>query len=66
MPKTLLEKIVFTVVMAAIMVYGMIVYNVALAHVRAGYLVPHRVQYLHQRKHAAAADADKVDMLFSV
>ena len=31
MPKTLLEKIVFTVVMAAIMVYGMIVYNVALA-----------------------------------
>ena len=30
MPKTLLEKIVFTVVMAAIMVYGMIVYNVAL------------------------------------
>ncbi len=31
MPKTLLEKIVFTIVMAAIMVYGMIVYNVALA-----------------------------------
>ena len=31
-------------------------YNVALAHVRAGYLVPHRVQYLHQRKHAAAAE----------
>ena len=31
MPKTLLEKIVFTVIMAAIMVYGMIVYNVALA-----------------------------------
>ena len=31
MPKTRLEKIVFTVVMAAIMVYGMIVYNVALA-----------------------------------
>ena len=31
MPKTLLEKIVFTLVMAAIMVYGMIVYNVALA-----------------------------------
>ena len=30
MPKTLLEKIVFTIVMAAIMVYGMIVYNVAL------------------------------------
>ena len=30
MPKTLLEKIVFTVVMATIMVYGMIVYNVAL------------------------------------
>ncbi len=29
MPKTLLEKIVFTLVMAAIMVYGMIVYNVA-------------------------------------
>ena len=31
MPKTLLEKIVFTIIMAAIMVYGMIVYNVALA-----------------------------------
>ena len=31
MPKTLLEKIVFTIVMASIMVYGMIVYNVALA-----------------------------------
>ena len=31
MPKTLLEKVVFTIVMAAIMVYGMIVYNVALA-----------------------------------
>lgn len=30
MPKTLLEKIVFTVVMACVMVYGMIVYNVAL------------------------------------
>ena len=30
MPKTLLEKIVFTVVMAAIMVYGMIVYNISL------------------------------------
>ena len=30
MPKTLLEKVVFTIVMAAIMVYGMIVYNVAL------------------------------------
>ena len=30
MPKTLLEKIVFTIIMAAIMVYGMIVYNVAL------------------------------------
>ena len=30
MPKTLLEKIVFTLVMAAIMVSGMIVYNVAL------------------------------------
>ena len=31
MPKTLPEKIIFTVVMAAVMVYGMIVYNVALA-----------------------------------
>ena len=31
MPKTLFEKIVFTIVMATIMVYGMIVYNVALA-----------------------------------
>ena len=31
MPKTLLEKVVFTIVMATIMVYGMIVYNVALA-----------------------------------
>lgn len=30
MPKTLLEKIAFTVVMATIMVYGMIIYNVAL------------------------------------
>ena len=30
MPKTLPEKIVFTIIMAAIMVYGMIVYNVAL------------------------------------
>ena len=30
MPKTLLEKVVFTIVMATIMVYGMIVYNVAL------------------------------------
>ena len=30
MPKTLLERIFFTIVMAAIMVYGMIVYNVAL------------------------------------
>ena len=30
MPKTLLEKAVFTIVMATIMVYGMIVYNVAL------------------------------------
>ena len=31
MPKTLPEKIVFTIIMALIMVYGMIVYNVALA-----------------------------------
>ncbi len=31
MPKTLLENIIFTIIMAAIMVYGMIVYNVALA-----------------------------------
>ena len=30
MPKTLPQKIVFTIVMATIMVYGMIVYNVAL------------------------------------
>ena len=30
MPKTLLEKVVFTIVMATMMVYGMIVYNVAL------------------------------------
>ena len=30
MPKTLLEKVVFTIVMATIMVYGMIVYNVSL------------------------------------
>ena len=30
MPKTLLEKVVFPIVMATIMVYGMIVYNVAL------------------------------------
>ena len=31
MRKTLPEKIIFTIIMAAIMVYGMIVYNVALA-----------------------------------
>ena len=31
MPKTLPEKIIFTIIMAAIMVYGMIVDNVALA-----------------------------------
>ena len=31
MPRTLPEKIVFTIIMALIMVYGMIVYNVALA-----------------------------------
>ena len=31
MPKTLPEKIIFTIIMAATMVYGMIVYNVALA-----------------------------------
>lgn len=31
MPKTLPEKIIFTIIMACIMVYGMIVYNVALA-----------------------------------
>lgn len=30
MPKTLPERIFFTIVMAVIMVYGMIVYNVAL------------------------------------
>lgn len=30
MPKTLFQKIVFTAVMACVMVYGMIVYNVAL------------------------------------
>lgn len=30
MPRTLPQRIVFTIVMAAIMVYGMIVYNVAL------------------------------------
>ena len=30
MPKTLLEKVVFTIVMATIMVFGMIVYYVAL------------------------------------
>lgn len=31
MPKTLPQRIVFTIVMAIIMVYGMIVYNVAVA-----------------------------------
>ena len=31
MPKTLFQKIIFTAVMAAVMVYGMIVYNVALS-----------------------------------
>lgn len=30
MPKTLPQRIVFTIIMATIMVYGMIVYNVAL------------------------------------
>ena len=30
MPKTLFQKIVFTIIMATIMVYGMVVYNVAL------------------------------------
>lgn len=30
MPKTLFQRIVFTFIMALIMVYGMIVYNVAL------------------------------------
>lgn len=30
MPKTLFQRILFTIVMAAVMVYGMIVYNVAL------------------------------------
>ncbi|KIR01256.1 hypothetical protein P261_00070 [Lachnospiraceae bacterium TWA4] len=31
MPKTLIQRIVFTILMATVMVYGMIVYNVALA-----------------------------------
>lgn len=31
MPKTIFQKIVFTVIMAVVMVYGMIVYNVALS-----------------------------------
>lgn len=31
MPKTLFQRIVFTLIMASVMVYGMIVYNVALA-----------------------------------
>ena len=30
MPKTKLQNIIFTIIMALIMVYGMIVYNVAL------------------------------------
>ena len=30
MPKTLFQRIVFTIIMATIMVYGMVVYNVAL------------------------------------
>ena len=30
MPRTLFQRIVFTCIMAVIMVYGMIVYNVAL------------------------------------
>lgn len=30
MPKTLVQRIVFTIIMATLMVYGMIVYNVAL------------------------------------
>ena len=41
-------------------------HNVAFAHVRARYLIPHRVQNLHQRKHAAAANAYKVELCFSV
>ena len=31
MPKTLFQNIVFTIIMALLMVYGMICYNVALA-----------------------------------
>ena len=30
MPKTKFEEIIFTLIMTAIMVYGMIVYNIAL------------------------------------
>lgn len=30
MPKTIFQKVIFTIIMALIMVYGMIVYNVAL------------------------------------
>ncbi len=30
MPKTLFQRVIFTIVMASVMVYGMIVYNVAL------------------------------------
>ena len=39
MPKTLPERIFFTIVMAAIMVYGMIVYNVALNKGGVGHAV---------------------------
>lgn len=31
MPKTIFQKVIFTIIMALIMVYGMIVYNVALS-----------------------------------
>lgn len=38
MPKNLIQNIVFTAIMASFMVYGMIVYNIALA---TGGVVPH-------------------------
>ena len=40
MPKTLPQRIVFTIVMATIMVYGMIVYNVALNTARSSLPMP--------------------------
>ena len=54
MPKTLPERIFFTIVMAAIMVYGMIVYNVALN--TGGVTNATFVMALHDRVHHVPGD----------